>query len=113
MNWWQDVERGAAHEFGRRHYRFVAGWKLTRKVGPALLIVAAGALAAWGLFVVVRALLPVLIVLAILGGLVAGGALLYRLTAPLGMVSRWAVVAVPGTVVMVIGLAGSLLLWLY
>ncbi len=37
MRWWDEAQRSAAHEFGRRHYRGIATWLVVRRlIGPTL-----------------------------------------------------------------------------
>jgi hypothetical protein len=44
--YWSEVERGAGREFGRRHYRAVAAWKIGRVLaGPVAVALALGLLA--------------------------------------------------------------------
>ncbi|MGI5186479.1 hypothetical protein ACQEVZ_60635 [Dactylosporangium sp. CA-152071] len=38
MGWWREASRGAAHEFGRRHYRLFAGAALLRSTWRVLLV---------------------------------------------------------------------------
>jgi hypothetical protein len=108
MSWFRHARRGAAHEFGRRLWRWFAAFEiirwLCRRVLPIVLILAVLGVAAW--FAVRTAVwwLPRLTLLATLAAILTGAVLLahrYRWELRAGL-PRTAVA------VLLIGLAGVL-----
>lgn len=104
-SWWSDAERGAAREFGRKHYRGFTALLVVRKLAPFVLTVAAGALLAWGMFLLVRTLAPLFLAAAVLGAVVTAGVAAYRWWSA-ARLSVW----IPSAVVCLIGVAGFIVL---